>query len=619
MDLSPNDSSEIPPAREAFWIRKPVLTLWLTVGLIGLLLYSFTWSFPFHFDGQAYIVNNPLIRSFDSFSLMWNIPGVYQVAAEHNIPLDVATNFVLRPVTYLTFAINYAISGLDPRGFRAVNLLLHCANALLVFHLLRLLLSRSSKRLDDPISAIFIPSVAALLFLVHPLQTESVTYIAQRFTSLGAFFYLLTLLWYFRADLSPRRRTLWRLGALLAIVAGLLSKEEAFTVPFMLVLIDWLVMGATLKRALWKAAPFFVCLIIVPFLLVLLAVEQNPNTGWAKVLHVAYPDASTSYSLSYALTELRVVLLYLTLLLFPKGQNVDWDVPMSTTFTDYRVWLSVFAIALTVFWAWNFPGRKRGETVPALFLVFVLWFFITLAVSSSFAPLPDVMAEHRAYLASVGFAAVVAAYADVVRRMLANKRVFSWLVPAGVGLCLALLSHATIQRNGTWRNHVLLWADAAGKSPAKARPWVNLSIALVEDHQPEIALECLERAFALKTDEDRDYSNLAGVFRLLKRYDDAINACDQGIHGARRNLPMLHFHRALAAWSLDRKGEAIDSLQQTVTLAPKLMCAHAFLAQFYADVDRLTEAIEEYKIAFSLDPRSEVVAFAATVIQSKQK
>ncbi len=307
----------------------------------GVLLYGHTLSFPFVFDDHIYLVDNPIVKDAHSFNFMGDFISFSTYSKRLGLDPDLSTNFILRPVTYLTFYINYAIDGMIPRGFRMVNIAIHCANAILLYLILLHLLSESRKSGSvSSTSEGFIAFAAALLFLVHPLQTESVTYVVQRFTSLVAFFYLFTILTYLLSNSFANKATalFFRVISVAGLVVGMLSKECAVTVPFMLVLLDWLVMGIPLKLVWKRTLPYFLCLPIIPAIIGVTSWAQNNcNASLAAAFNITNPYPDPFYQYHYALTQLSVVLSYLRLILVPYGQNLDWDYPLSKSLLDGQV------------------------------------------------------------------------------------------------------------------------------------------------------------------------------------------------------------------------------------------------------------------------------------------
>ncbi|HEY1050428.1 MAG TPA: hypothetical protein VGE39_11755, partial [Prosthecobacter sp.] len=232
-------------------------------------LYGWTADFPMVFDDHMYMKDNMFFRDSASFSYPAHFTEFVSRPAKLGIDPDLAVNFVLRPVAYASLHLNYLMDGFRPRWFRVVNIIIHAATALLIYALLRLLLKRSphAGALSKG-SAFFIPLTAAALFAAHPLATESVTYIIQRFTSLSALFYLLTLWLYFLSLQGSSRagRVVLRVVAVAVLLAGMLTKECTFTAPLVAVMLDILVLGTRWRTAARRAWPLLLCLPLIPAL-----------------------------------------------------------------------------------------------------------------------------------------------------------------------------------------------------------------------------------------------------------------------------------------------------------------------------------------------------------------
>jgi tetratricopeptide (TPR) repeat protein len=207
----------------------------------------------------------------------------------------------------------------------------------------------------------------------------------------------------------------------------------------------------------------------------------------------------------------------------------------------------------------------------------------------------------------------------MLRVQWSQRSKLSWLVPAGVAFWVIMLSVTTVYRNEYWRTHVLLWADSAAKSPLKARPWANLASALANEGNPVMALMCVGHVFELKSREGSVYCIKAGALGQLKKYEEVIKVCDEGLAVAGSQQPLLLFNRAVACWALNRKEEAVNSLQLAELYSPMLPYVHLYLARYYAELEQLNEADVEYHIAESLDPKCERLAETRGLIQSKQQ
>ncbi|WP_248341115.1 tetratricopeptide repeat protein [Anaeromyxobacter paludicola] len=525
----------------------------LGVALLGAAAYANTFQVPFVADDLSSIVDNGLVRDLASY-----LPGGGGYAAARH-----------RYVTYLTFALNYRLGGLEVAGYHLVNLLVHLANAALLFALVRGLflaprLARSALAPRRDAVAL----LAAALFVAHPLQTGAVTYVVQRLASLATLFYLLAaalyLSWRLRREAglaAPGRY----LGALLATLVAMKTKEIAFTLPLALLLLEASFFGRPGRRAWLGLAPFLLTLAVIP--LTLLAPAGGAGLAGAE----AAVRAGAWSRHDYLVTQVAVVGTYLRLLVLPVGQNLDHDYPLQTTLFAPALAGPVAAIAgllglAAALYRRTGPRAARGLD-PAWRLVGfgILWFFLALAVESSVVPIDDLIFEHRVYLPSAGLLAGAAAAAvlGVSRLRPAWRRAGA---AALVAVVLALAT-ATFLRNRTWSSAVSLWTDAAAKSPAKARARLNLGKALVEAGRPGDALP--EYAAALRLDPGSpDLRNDLGVALLqLGRYD-----------------------------------EAIAQLRLAVQLAPDYADAHTNLGMAYARKGLLREATEEMRRGMQLQP-----------------
>ncbi len=580
------------------------LTILLLV-VLGVLLYVPTLSFPFEFDDIGYLVNNPFFKDIRYFGFWIDIPSFATEARRLGLDRDLSTNFILRPVTYFTFFLNHAVAGLEPRGFRAVNIVIHCANAVLLFDILWMVLRSSGKRGVLSVGSVaFISAFSAFLFLAHPLQTESVTYIVQRFTSLGVLFYLMTIWLYFlpRCRDGGRYAALLRGCSLVTLILGMLSKEFVFTVPFMLVVIDCLVLRASPKAAAKGALLHFMCLPIIPVLIVLTATaQQGGHLSLSGALNVANSDDSPQEPYAYALTQLRVVLSYLRLIAIPSGLNLDHDCALSRSILERRAWLAAAVLAAICASAWWWYRRQAADLRRSLIWCSVVWYFVALAPDSSVVPLPDLMADHRTYLPSIGALTVLVCGVDVLRTRIQGARVLNGVVIAGMALWVLVLSAATCARNAVWGSQVSLWRDTVTKSPLKYRAWGNLGAAYFDAGQPYNAIACLRKALELEPRFVNGYANLSNAAILVGQHREAIEIAKAGLSYAPHN-GALRFALGLAYGHLGQTTESIDCLVQAARLSPGDARPYTALGRVYTHVQRHEDALSAHRSAAAIRP-----------------
>lgn len=570
----------------------------------GLLLYGRTLPFPFVFDDHIYLVGNPLMKELRNFALPDGFTALATLAGRMGLDPDLSTNFILRPLGYLTFHLNFALGGLNPAGYRAVNIAVHILNALLIFVLLRRLLApRPGREPLPPFSAGFVPFLAAMLFLAHPMQIESVTYIVQRFTSLGTMFYLLTVIAHLRSIDAERRGAAlaFRAASVVALLAGMLTKEFLVTAPLMLVLIDRALLGTPWRRAAFRALPQLLCLPLIPALVLLTSAAQHGGAGgMAAALNIANPRGP-DYARQYVLTQPGVVGTYLRMLVAPGGFNLDPERPLCLAWHEARVLVPAALLALLGVAALAWPRRRGGGLRSALLRGGVLWFFVTIAVDSSIVPLPDVMAEHRAYLPSVGLLAALACAVDLLRTAWPARRPATVAVLAACGAWVVLLGASTWARHDVWSSELAMWSDVVAKSPGKARAWLNLGVVHYERREMGEAAACFGRVMELVPGCPIPYVNLGTMRNIEGRYREGLEASAAGLRFAPADVD-LHYNLGVALCGLGRAPDGVQVFEAALRLRATHRPTHLALGQVYAGLGRYAEALGHFKTAGALQP-----------------
>jgi tetratricopeptide (TPR) repeat protein len=566
-------------ARAGRWLQP--LTVFLGLILLAIAIYSNTFSVPFQFDDRSNIVDNPLIKHL------------------HNL-----LNFTRsRSVGLLTFALNHHFGQLHVFGYHLVNLLIHLTNGGLVA-LLVLLLCRATHRPPlapdalhptaappaAPPSAPWIALTAAALFLVHPVQTQAVTYIVQRFASLAALFYLLTVICYLCGRLSAPtglRRWGWYGAAFITTVLAMKTKENTFTLPFMLLLVELVFFGRPTRRG-WLG-----------LLLVLLTLCMMP-LAYPGLLKMGLPRATMEISrLDYLFTQFRVIVTYLRLLVLPIHQNLDYDYPIYHSLFQLPVFLSFLALLGLGGGALWLLLRRPGPSPTGRLLAFgVLWFFLTLSIESSIIPIRDVIYEHRLYLPSVGLFLAAGA---VLFGAPARRRVGA---AVAVGLIVLVLSAATYARNQVWQSELSLWQDVVQKSPRKARGHNNLGASFADLEQWKEALSNYQIALTLRPDQGTFIdiqTNMGNAYTSLGRLDAALQAYNTAI--ASEQAPASAHDGLGNVYRLQGRAEdAFNEFQKALRLNPSYAKAHNHLGLLYQAYGRLDAALQQFEIAIRLNP-----------------
>lgn len=569
-------------------------------------LYSWTADFPMVFDDHMYMMDNAIFRDTASFSYPTHFTEFVRRPLLARSDPDLSVNFVLRPLAYASLHANYLLDGFTPRWFRVVNIIIHAFNALLIYAVLRLLLKAAAPQSGS--SATFIPAAAAFLFAVHPLATESVTYIIQRFTSLSTLFYLLTLWCYFRSlqTGAPKGALLWRGSAVLSVLAGMLTKECVFTAPLMVVLLDWLVLGTRLRAAVVRAWPLLLCLPLIPVqVLMASAALHQGDFNLANAFEIVNSRDAPLSHWHYIVTQLTVLVAYLRQILWPSGLNLDPDWPLYRSLSEAPVMAACALLTTLLAGVWLAWRWRRENVRMRLMLVFVLWFFITISISSGLVPLPDLMADHRSYLPSIGIFVLVACLLDLLRGC--SWRPARILAPAVLATGVISLAWATCLRNEVWRTRESLWEDTVAKSPNKYRTWGNLGAAYSDSGQEEKAVKCYRKALKIEPSFQNGLLNLSNSLLRLNRpkesLENTINLIKMDQHAGAK--PAVAFTFGLGLSGVGRYDEAISVFREILTVVPHDVQARKALGLTFYKAGLPHRALEHYRRAVAVQPNDQ--------------
>ena len=525
------------PARTAEEYRARAWPGILGVAALCAALYGGTLEAPFAFDDYRNIVDNAAVH--------WDAVDVRSARRA------VLRSPSRRPVANLTFGINHYLGGMDVAGYRAVNVAIHGINALLVFFLGRTTFRRVGRL--DARQADRAALLAAFLFVAHPLQTQSVTYVIQRMNSLAALFTLGTLLLYVRGRGLPERRA--RVGwYALASISGLLavgSKQNAITLPAAIWLYEAFFYRDLDLRWIRRSAAVLAPLLLLIAAGVYYVLVWGPDFGYTP------RDFGMR---ERVLTQLRVIVGYAGLVAFPHPARLcliheiepshSLVAPITTLWSLIAI---VTALAAAVAFARRQPLASFG----------VLWFFLHLSVESSILPL-EMVYEHRTYLPLVG---VVLAVAHGVVGWSGRTRGRKHVALAGSAIVIAALAGGTLARNAVWMTPVSLWSDALAKNPNSARAHTNLGSAFAMADRLDEAEREHRLAIAIDPGFTRAQASLAQVLLKQRRPGEAIAMYEIVLRASPGDLAALNGLGA-AHVSLGRSDRALEFFEAALKLAP---------------------------------------------------
>jgi protein O-mannosyl-transferase len=452
------------------------LILSIVLCVVTAAVYFGAFIGSFQYDDSLTVLENPHLESWKTF-------------VGH---LD----HMVRPVLYGTFLLDRSLYGTNPAGYHLLNILFHLGSGILVFRIVASVMDKQH---------LSVPFWTALVFLIHPIATETVTYLSGRASGMMTFFYLVSLFLYIKAS-EPSEMKLRRLylsGAVASFLLSIGCKETAVTLPVILLLWDRWIRG--LKRPALRAGvlsrhlPFWLVLVLA-----LVWALSNPRyTALAEFSFQIRPFWDNLLSELHAMAY--TVLLFFT----PWNQNFDHDLPVFHSLTQWP--LPVDVLFLSAVAAGAFFARRR---VP-LVAFGLAWFFIQL-LPTSLIPRNDVLSERNLYLPAVGLLlAIVALGSHLIHWLLTIVRGPAFIRAGSVMLATALIAvlcFFTYERNLLYQDRVLLWSDTVAKSPNKARPHNNLGYAYALRDDWDRAIEEFRTAARLDPDFILAQKNLRDAY-----------------------------------------------------------------------------------------------------------
>ena len=550
------------------WWRVYLFVLLLAV--VTILAYRPAWNGGFLWDDDAYVTNNELLTAPDGLRRIW-------------FSFDSPSQYF--PLVYTTFRIERALWGLNPAGYHVVNVLLHVANALLVWRLLA--------RLRVPGAWL-----AGAIFALHPVQVESVAWITERKNVLMGFFFLLTLLtWVEFLDQQTRRR--WRLYllALVLYALALLSKTTACTLPAALLLILWLRKKSVTKGTLLQVVPF-----------VVLGIAMGLLTIWWERYHQGTHGPLFALGLiERILVASRAVWFYLGKLFWPS--NLTFIYPrwtVSPTDPLQYAWLAALGgLCALISFARRYVGRSLE--VAALFFVAtlspVLGFIMLYTFRYTF------VADHYQYLASIGPIALASAGITTLAASFKESRHSIF----GAAVCIvAALAVFTWRQSTMYADIEALWRTTIARNPGCWMAHNNLGIVLSQKGEIDEAIAHYRKTLEMSPDfADADY-NLGNALLQKGETDAAILHCQRAVT-IQPNDPEAQVALGNALFQKGSIDDSIVQYQKALAIRPYYVTAHYNLSSAFLKKGEIDKAIFHCRAALSIQPEH---ADAHTILAS---
>ncbi len=485
----------------------------------------------------------------------------------------------VRPVLYFSYWINAQLSKDDPFSYHVVNVAIHCISGGLIFFIVRRLLEWARA---DRLRRDLLAGFAAALFLLHPVQTEAVAYLAGRSEGLSAMF-LFAAFATFLYRQNPA--VSWRAAGAVLLLFGLamLSKETAFALPALLLLTDyWWNPGFSLRgmRANWR--------LYVPTALGALG-------GVAFFWRIITSSESAGFGLKdftwyqYFFTQCRALFVYMREFVLPVNLTADWDFPVSKTILDRGAIIGLIVLVALAVIAW----RYRRRFPLAAFGLFA--FLVLMAPTSSVLPIRDTIAERRLYLAMPGLLLIVV---DFLGRLKVDRKALA----VACLVVVVMEAAAARARAAVWNDPLSLWQDTARKSPGKARVRFQLGFSYYDHGLPDLAIKEFEKTAQLDPPAWMK-------FNLLADWGLAYDAADQPEQALARFRqaaamePTAHIYSQMAVVYAKRArwDEALAELATAEKLDPNFAPTYLYRGNVFVKQNRPAEAIPQYQRALALD------------------
>lgn len=531
------------------------------------LVYANSLQNPFVVDDQHIVVRNLLLRQ-------WTLTDIMQ--SHLFAPLGAETQYY-RPLTLLTFAINYTLFELNPAGYHIFNLMAHLVVVVLVYLLFSLF------------AASWVAGFAAALFAVHPANVQAVTYISSRSDPLYATFTLLSLLFWIRAakQTSPKS-VIFRFFSVLCFFVGLFAKESAIiTLP--LVILTDLIRSDRLK---WRQELAKNWYLAFAAMLILYIALRAGLAGYALSMEgsrESWRSADQGEMGVRILLALKLVYEYVTLAIYPKNLSFFRDVTVPQGLLEFGVVAGITFLTLLAGLA-IFLFRTKKEVSYG-----ILWFLISIFPVLNLTSLNAPMMEHWLYLPLAGLALASVSGVRVLGACLGEFR------GATLGLCLLLilLSAKTISRNRQWGDPISLFSNDARLHPRQEKNWFLLGYSYYEAGRAGEAVNAYRTGLAINPDHAYGWSGLGEALSLAGNDEEAEKSFLKAVT-IMPESPWLHYALGIQRLKTGMVSEAVEALQRAATLKPPIPMVYHLLGSAYLRQGKSPEAEKAFGRALSL-------------------
>ncbi|MCD4780822.1 MAG: tetratricopeptide repeat protein [Candidatus Omnitrophica bacterium] len=568
--------------------------------LVGTFLaYLPSLKAPFQLDSIPLLHNNPLIKNIQDWTIVWNWDPS-------------------RFISHMSFALNYVLSQTNPLSYHIVNILMHVIIAFIFYQFLRITLRFKPQQplIHDQHQNVYV-IMATMLYLLHPIQTSTVTYVVQRSTMLATLFYLLTLSAY--ACFHQKKNWFTYGFALLFAFLGCFTKPIFFTLPISIVFYDLCFISKSKKdfmRRMKTIIPFMFVFILIPLLLTLWRYKYIKFDEYFNMTRESLEVSRRTY----LFTQFNVIVTYFRILFMPIRLRLDYDYRIFHSFWTYPTYLC-FALITAVIAA-GLKTIKKHRLIG----YGIGWFFIALSLESTIFPIHDVIFEHRLYLPMIGFSIIFPALI-----LQWQPRQITKIMTVILIICFGM----TFYRNIIWSDKIIMIKDTIRKSPTKTRLYALLGVDLILEGRYEEALSSYNKIIALKPDHARGYYERSNMHLIMGRADLALKDINKAIEldpflirayisrqsiyikQQKFELALVDLETALAInpfndQTLIARGvyravlrdydQALQDFNTVIELVPYHLVAHLYRAKLFKNHQKYEQALADVNWAIERDP-----------------
>src|SRR5437867_6146782 len=559
------------------WLAPLLVALFTLAAFLPALQNQFV-----NWDDKDNFLDNPHYRGLGWTHLRW----MWTTHLGHYIPL-----------TWMTLGLDYLLWGMNPVGYHLTNLLLHAANAVVFFFVVRRILTLALPSPSERGHALAVSAgFAALVFAIHPLRVESVAWVTERRDVFSGLFYLLTILVYLRACEQGARGRGWYWLSVAAFVGALLSKSMVVNLPVVLLILDVYPLrrlGGTIGW--WSEEARRVYVEKIPFVLLAAAasamavIAQLSARAAVPLAHLSVPGrlAVSAYGLSFYLWKMAV----------PVNLSPLYEAPRTLNFGATPFLLS-YGLVLTIT-AFVLALRRRVPGLPAAWLAYIVILLPVLGIVQSG---PQIAADRYTYLAGLGWAILAGAgllFCGRASRRSTTGTPITWPI-AGVAICaVAGLAVLTWNQAQIWHDSERLWTHALATYPQTSMAQNNLGAVLADQGKRHEAGGHYRQAVQVKPDYALAHYNLGDALAQQGKLPEASEHYHQALQ-LRPNYAEAHNNLGLALAQQGKMAEASDHYRQALRIMPNDVEVHNNLGRALAQQGKMAEASEHYEQALRL-------------------